>query len=69
MNIEQEGIELGTINPNSDEIILPDIETGEEEIGKNGNTQPQEPENQEPEDNRENNSDEDLIMMALVYNE
>lgn len=68
MNIEQEGIELGTINPNSDEIILPDIETGEEEIGENGNTQPQEPENQEPEDNRENNSDEEKESLKRGIN-
>lgn len=39
MNIEQEGIELETINPDNDTIILPDVEDNETEVDTSDNTQ------------------------------
>ena len=39
MNIEQEGIELETINPDNDTIILPDVEDNKTEADISDNTQ------------------------------
>lgn len=39
MNIEQEGIELETINPDNDTIVLPDVEDNETEVDTSDNTQ------------------------------